>query len=385
MQYYWWALLFFTPFANANCTLSLNAELIHAGAKLSTQVQYDFGRNSGPATCYLEAWPTDLKTLSALVKTAYQLHLPIRTQGSAHSLHGHALPQGAELLIHTTKLNRIAFNRIGTVFVEAGVPIRWLQLNVNANTSFILPIANGGGIAPSVGGYVAAGGISPDSARYGGFWEHVSAITLVVRDGRILTVTEKDRLFPWLFGSQGELGIIANVTLKLLRDEQKPFNYPLGFKLKSKLGTSNGYTWKQNTTDNSLFWFNVLATKKEAAAVTIKLTQLMHEYPHALSYQPIYVWPIRRLTFIPPLLSSQDEHLIALGLWGEKGTSAQQFNALKIQFSAWVNAQHLSHYGQVEPFAHYALNENTYQTFLHYKKHLDPKQLFNQASLFNSR
>ncbi len=382
MKYYLWIIFFLTSMAQANCALrALNVK----NATLSTAIQYDFARNASKAPCYWEAWPSTVQELSALVKIAYQNHIPIRTQGAAHSLHGHALPQEAELVIHTTRLNTIAFNRIGTVSVDAGVPLRWLQMRINANTSFILPVANGGGIAPSVGGYLAAGGISPDSANYGGFWEHVSRITLIAANGKIVNVREKEALFPWLFGSQGELGIIANVTLKLLRDEQKPFNYPLGFTLHSTYPSSNGHTWQNNTRDASLFWFNVLATPAQLARVKNKFNALMQHYPEALAYRPLYFWPIRRLTFIPPLLSNHDQHLIAIGLWGEKGASPRQFNALKKDFIDWTNATQLAHYGQVEPFTQLTLDANTYQTFMRYKNQLDPDHLFNQASLFNKR
>lgn len=111
----------------------------------------------------------------------------------------------------------------------------------------------------------------------------------------------------------------------------------------------------------------------------------MQQYPQALNYHPPYVWPIRRLTFIPPLLSPHNQHLIAIGLWGEKGPSEVQFSNLKKQFLQWTNQNYYSHYGQVESFDRLTLDAKTYQTLLRYKKQVDPEMLFNQNSLFKSR
>ena len=385
MKHWLWLSFLCASLAKANCPSLHNAEFIIHGATPSQAVQMDFARHPSNATCYWEAWPNSLSALSALVKTAYRYHLPIRTQGAAHSLHGHALPLTGELLIHTNRLNQVSFNRIGTVTASAGVPIRWLQLRIQDNSSFILPVANGGGIAPTVGGYLAAGGISPDSARYGGFWEHVSEIKLVIENGKILTVNQKDPLFPWLFGAQGELGIIAQVTLKLRRDEEKPFHYPLHLTVTSPNITSNGYTWQTNTSEPSLFWFNVFTTNNQVNLVKAQLNTWMKTYPDALRYREPYVWRIERVSFIPPLVFNQNTSFVAIGLWGEKGQSAKQFSALHSAFSRWVRQRHFAHYGQVESFDRLTLNAKTHQIFLRYKHQLDPAGLFNQSSLFNSK
>ena len=115
------------------------------------------------------------------------------------------------------------------VTAGAGIPIALLNEFIMKESDYALPVANGGGIGPSIGGFFSAGGISYTSEKYGGFWNHVLEVTLVIGNGKIIHVKPDNEIFPWIFGSMGQLGIIteaklALVPVKNMHDPAYPLN-----------------------------------------------------------------------------------------------------------------------------------------------------------------
>lgn len=77
-------------------------------------------------------------------------------------------------------------------------------------------INDGGASAPSIGGFIAAGGIGEGGLLHGGFWETVSSVVLVAPAGGARHVDRRDPLFPWLFGSLGALGVVFEAVIDLV-------------------------------------------------------------------------------------------------------------------------------------------------------------------------
>lgn len=364
--------------------------LLQIGASLSQKNQTDFGRYHQSYTCYLEVWPHNTEEVTKLVSLAYGNHLPIRIQGAAHSENGSSLPHAFELLIHTTKLNQITFDRIGRVTVGAGIPVALVKILVEKNSSFFLPVANDGDIAPTVGGYISAGGIGPSSLKYGGFWEHVFEITLVTGKGKVLIIRRDHPLFPYIFGSMGQLGIITQVKLNLLRDANKNYFYPLNQTAAVDYPTTTGYHWTKHYASKSMYWLNLFVAPDQVQEAKLLLSALQKKYPHALAYKPIYLWPVTYISLMPPLLYDKKESFIAIGIWGNTSTdqnSLEQFKQLQHDFSLVIQQKKYKSYIQTEIMSgpNYYKNyfpETTFREFKKIKSTLDPEYLFNKGSVF---
>ncbi|MER3515405.1 MAG: FAD-binding protein, partial [Chloroflexota bacterium] len=61
----------------------------------------------------------------------------------------------------------------------------------------------------------ATGGYGINSFKYGHFSRWVEALQVVDPDGTLHTVTSADPTFPLYFGSEGQLGVITGVTLRV--------------------------------------------------------------------------------------------------------------------------------------------------------------------------
>ncbi|HQU71292.1 MAG TPA: glutamate synthase-related protein, partial [Calditrichia bacterium] len=79
-------------------------------------------------------------------------------------------------------------------------------------------------------GWVVTGGLGVGAYKYGHVRESVKAIFLIKPDGDLETLTPEDPLFERLFESEGQLGVVAGVVLKVKRETyvSKPYAFSFG-------------------------------------------------------------------------------------------------------------------------------------------------------------
>lgn len=357
------------------------------GIKSSSEVINDYAKLKLSADCYLEAWPRDSREVTELIRFAYQNNLSIRVRGNAHSVNGSSLPRFSELLIHTDNLNTIKFNKAGEVTVGAGIPMFLADYYINNHSDYSLPVINGGGIGPTLGGYISAGGLS--SSNRSGFWNFVEEVTLVTGNGKILHLKRGDTLFPWLFGSMGQLGVITEARLSLIKStkKQNPV-YPVGLIDHISYQHEN-YFDKDHL---PVYWFNLLIKPSELAKAKQELLALQNKYPDLLKYIPIYQWGIAKADVLPPLVYPKDGDFYSTGIWGIVLPDLDKKMLAKMEkdFNKLVMQHHYHRYIQAEltnqpkDFELY-FGPTLYQKFYAIKHDLDPKMLINPGVVFEKK
>ncbi|WP_437047040.1 D-arabinono-1,4-lactone oxidase [Streptomyces sp. enrichment culture] len=177
-----------------------------------------------------EASPASVEELAAVVRRAAEDGLPVKAVGSGHSFTSIAATDGVlirpDLLTGIRDIDREA----GTVTVEAGTPLR--RLNV-ALAREGLSLTNMGDIMEqTVSGATSTGthGTGRDSASIAA---QIRALELVTADGSVLTCSGKEN--PDVFAAAriglGALGVVTAVTfavepvfLLTAREEPMPFD-----------------------------------------------------------------------------------------------------------------------------------------------------------------
>ncbi|CAM5366504.1 D-arabinono-1,4-lactone oxidase [Streptomyces pilosus] len=177
-----------------------------------------------------EASPASVEELAAVVRRAAEDGLPVKAVGSGHSFTSIAATDGVlirpDLLTGIRDIDREA----GTVTVEAGTPLR--RLNV-ALAREGLSLTNMGDIMEqTVSGATSTGthGTGRDSASIAA---QIRGLELVTADGSVLTCSEKEN--PDVFAAAriglGALGVVTAVTfavepvfLLTAREEPMPFD-----------------------------------------------------------------------------------------------------------------------------------------------------------------
>jgi len=175
------------------------------------------------------AFPQTAEEVSRIMRLANERLFPVVPRGAGTGMTGGALAVRGGLLLATSRMNRIleidADNGIATV--EPGVLTGDLKAAVAKHGLFYPPdpasfrfCTMGGNVAECAGG--------PSAVKYGVTRDYVLALQVVLADGRILSTGERTakgvvgydltRLFT---GSEGTLGIITRITVRLLAQPQK--------------------------------------------------------------------------------------------------------------------------------------------------------------------
>jgi FAD/FMN-containing dehydrogenase len=342
----------------------------------------DYGGFAQSSNAYRCAEFNDLESLQATVLDANRSGTPIRIRGNGHSMNGSSLPRAGELLIATGALRHVRFERTGTVTVGAGAAI-WDVDRFLRDRGYRLRVVNDGGKpAATVGGFVCAGGFGRASAVEGGFWETVASVTMVTGDGRIVTSRPGEKLFPWLFGSMGQLGIIYEVMLRIAAVDDAAPTYPLG---ECEWIEARPTDWEK------IAWLTLLAPARHRQPAVRLLAALRSRHAHAWNDRTPYLYELAFRTFNPPLIHPSQESLIAAGIWGTPrspaGFASAAMAVLESDFMAIVHGHpEFRRYVQTEMTFHprallLNLGAGIYRRFCRLKHALDPNHLLTRGVL----
>lgn len=168
-------------------------------------------------------WPVNKEQISAILKLANKEKFPVIARGAGTSLAGLAVPQQGGLILDLGRMDQIIEISIEDrlAIVQPGVVYDDLARAL-APHGFFYPPDPASGAVCTLGGNVAtnAGGIK--GAKYGTTKDYVLGLEVVLADGQVLHTGSKcmksvsgfdlTRLFV---GSEGTLGVITEITLKI--------------------------------------------------------------------------------------------------------------------------------------------------------------------------
>lgn len=162
--------------------------------------------------------PKNVEDVVRIVVEVYKKKIPIVPRGAASSAFGDILPIKGGIVLDLSSLRGIlSLNELdGTVTVETGV--RWDDLDY-----FLKPKGYTIRTYPSswfstVGGWISTGGYGINSIKYGNIKDQVSSLKVVSYKGQVKDIRSNDPEFAYYFGTDGQVGIILNVELKIRKD-----------------------------------------------------------------------------------------------------------------------------------------------------------------------
>lgn len=170
------------------------------------------------------AWPSNTSEVSALVKLARESKTPVIPRGAGSTLSGGALPVDGGLVIVMTRLNRIleidADNLVAVV--EPGVVTSDFQAEVEKLGLFYPPDPASRDFS-TLGGNAAENAGGTRAVKYGVTRDYVLGLEAVLGTGEIIRTGVRTAkgvvgydLTRLLVGSEGTLGVITQLTLRLV-------------------------------------------------------------------------------------------------------------------------------------------------------------------------
>ena len=168
--------------------------------------------------------PRSAEEISAIMVICNEHRIPVTPRGAGTGLSGGALPQFGGVLISTERMNSILNidERNLQVITEPGVITEVLQNAVKEKGLFYPPDPSSKGSC-FIGGNIAENSGGPKAVKYGVVKDYVLNLEMVLPNGdiiwtgaNVLKNSTGYNLTQLVVGSEGTLGIVTKIVLKLL-------------------------------------------------------------------------------------------------------------------------------------------------------------------------
>lgn len=168
--------------------------------------------------------PRSSEQVSRVIRLCYKNNVPYVPRGAGTGLSGGALPTAEGIVISLARMNRILDVDIDNqrVVVEPGVVNIWVTNAVSPYGFYYAPDPSSQ-IVCTIGGNVAENSGGVHCLKYGVTTNHVLGVEMVLPDGEIIDIGGKTLDNPGydltglVVGSEGLLGIVTKVTLRIVR------------------------------------------------------------------------------------------------------------------------------------------------------------------------
>ena len=178
-----------------------------------------YGRFMPEAVCLAES----TEEVSAIVKLCHENKIPVTIRGAGTGLVGGCVPIHGGIVLSTERMNKILSYDMNNLVVHTQPGVLLCDLAADAMAHGLMYPPDPGEKTATVGGNVSTNAGGMRAVKYGVTRDYVLAMTVVLPNGEVMklgkTVCKTSSgysLLHLMIGSEGTLGIITELTLKLI-------------------------------------------------------------------------------------------------------------------------------------------------------------------------
>ena len=192
--------------------------------QLEDLISYSYDAFTVEALPDLVLLPVSTTEVSQILKVASEHQVPVTARGAGSSICGASVPLKGGIVLSMTMMNRILETNTPDRYciVQPGVINADLQKEL-ARTNFFYPPDPGSMAFSTIGGNVAQNAGGPRCLKYGVTSDYILGMEVVLANGDVIRFGSRNvkdvtgyRLFGLFCGSEGTLGIVTEITLKVL-------------------------------------------------------------------------------------------------------------------------------------------------------------------------
>ena len=214
----------------------VGGQRLEYGEQVKEQYSHDempiYGKYMPEAVCLAES----TEEVSAIMRLCHANKIPVTVRGAGTGLVGGCVPIHGGIIISTERMNKIISYDMKNLVVHTQPGVLLCDLAADALSHGLMYPPDPGEKTATVGGNVSTNAGGMRAVKYGVTRDYVLAMTVVLPNGEIMklgkTVCKTSSgysLLHLMIGSEGTLGIITELTLKLIPKPIKDVSLILPF------------------------------------------------------------------------------------------------------------------------------------------------------------
>jgi len=150
-----------------------------------------------------------------VLRFALQTGISVIPRGAGSSPFGGSMPVRGGIVLDMSRMDKvIGIDKAArTATVQAGV--RWADLDHELGKKGLTLMTCPSSKFSTVGGWVSTGGIGLNSFSRGHLMRNVLSLEIATPGSGVVRLTQADKDFQLVFGSEGQLGVVTSVTLQV--------------------------------------------------------------------------------------------------------------------------------------------------------------------------
>lgn len=159
--------------------------------------------------------PKTEKDISSILAYCNSKRLAVFPRGSGSFAFGGAVPTRNGVVMDLSPMMAVLEVDPKTQIVRVQAGARWADVATHLEPYGLVPQTTPTSRFSTVAGWISTGGMGLDSYAHGSVYESVIAVRVARPDGSIDELNSKDESLKDLFGTEGQFGILTEITLRV--------------------------------------------------------------------------------------------------------------------------------------------------------------------------